>query len=271
MKTETENTLHHYMQLWNLLYDGDGFCTHCSFIQPVLSGDAKCILKIPFSIEEKRGGKVLEWWHGVGAVKVLALDGDAILMERITGDCSLKSMSLNAQDDEATEIICAAADILHSNKREPLPELTPLEIWFEELFSSAERYGDAFIKSAVTAKRLLENQSDIRVLHGDLHHDNILYSQERGWLAIDPKGLVGERAFDYVNILCNPTEEIALSEGRLMRQIYIISKNTGIAVKHLLEWTVAWAGLSAVWFLNDDLDATTPSGVLEIALAHLHL
>jgi hypothetical protein len=47
---------------------------------------------------------------------------------------------------------------------------------------------------------------DVVVLHGDMHHENILKFSSRGWLAIDPKGLVGERGFDYANIFCKPRQ-----------------------------------------------------------------
>jgi len=49
----------------------------------------------------------------------------------------------------------------------------------------------------------------------------------------------------------------------------IISKNTGIEMNHLLKWTIAWSGLSAVWFLNDDMemDANLPIGILKMAIA----
>lgn len=45
---------------------------------------------------------------------------------------------------------------------------------------------------------------DVVVLHGDIHHGNVLDGGERGWRAIDPKGLLGERTFDFVNILLAP-------------------------------------------------------------------
>lgn len=266
---QEENILAQHIESWNLVSDGNSFYTHSSLIQPVLSGETKCVLKVLLTPEEKAGSKVQNWWNGISAAKVFCMDDDAILMERIIGDRSLKSMSLNNQDEEATEIICNVANLLHSCNKGPFPQLVPLEVWFKELFLSAGKYGDIFLKSANQAKVLLAKQKDITVLHGDLHHDNILYSSDRGWLAIDPKGLHGDRSFDYVNILCNPIKEIALEEGRLMKQIDIISKNAGIETKHILEWTVAWAGLSAVWFLNDNQDATLPVGVLEYGLAQL--
>lgn len=269
MKTEVENILSRFMNSWDLQYDGDGFYTHSSFIQPVLLGNVELILKIPFTEDEKAGIKVLQWWDGVGAAKVIKSDDDAILMERISGDLSLMTMSLNGNDDEATGIICEVANQLHSRKKELLPQLTPLSIWFEELFSSADKYGDVFLKSASIAKALLKSQTNIGVLHGDLHHKNILYSSERGWLAIDPKGLLGDKAYDYVNILCNPTKGIALAEGRFIKHIGTISRNTGIETNHLLKWTAAFAGLSAVWSLNEGQEAHLRTEVLKLAVAQL--
>ncbi|PJN92929.1 3'-kinase, partial [Amaricoccus sp. HAR-UPW-R2A-40] len=61
-----------------------------------------------------------------------------------------------------------------------------------------------FIRGAAVARRLLAEDTPSYVLHGDLHHENIRHHPERGWLAIDPKGLYGDRAYDAANALCNP-------------------------------------------------------------------
>jgi streptomycin 6-kinase len=60
---------------------------------------------------------------------------------------------------------------------------------------------DIFSLSAETAHALLAAPREITVLHGDIHHDNILHFGERGWLAIDPKGLIGERRSCYTRSL----------------------------------------------------------------------
>lgn len=44
----------------------------------------------------------------------------------------------------------------------------------------------------------------VAALHGNLHHDNALNFRARGWLALDPKQLVGERGVDFANIFTNP-------------------------------------------------------------------
>ena len=108
-------------------------------------------------------------------------------------------------------------------------------------------------------------------LHGDIHHGNILDFGPRGWLAIDPKGLIGERGFDYANLFCNPEAEIAIAPGRLARQVDVVAEAAGLDRRRLLKWIMAYAGLSAAWFLEDGEweAATTPLAVAELAAAEL--
>jgi streptomycin 6-kinase len=70
-------------------------------------------------------------------------------------------------------------------------------------------------------------------------------------VAIDPKGLLGERAFDLVNILRNPDAVTALAPGRFVRQVGIVARAARLDRRRLLEWTLAFAGLSAAWHLAD--------------------
>jgi streptomycin 6-kinase len=89
------------------------------------------------------------------------------------------------------------------------------------------------------------------VLHGDIHHDNILDFGARGWLAIDPKRVIGERGYDYANLLCNPDLPTCHDPVRFNRQIAVIAQAANLARPRLLQWVVAHAGLSAAWFLED--------------------
>jgi streptomycin 6-kinase len=110
---------------------------------------------------------------------------------------------------------------------------------------------------------------EISVLHGDIHHDNILYFGERGWLAIDPKGLTGERGFDYANLFCNPDRATATDPVCFQRRIEVVAEAAGFDRKRLLQWVLAWAGLSAAWLLKDRMPAETPLGVAKLAAAEL--
>lgn len=83
-----------------------------------------------------------------------------------------------------------------------------------------------------------------RVLHGDVHHGNVLDFHGR-WRAIDPKGLFGHRAFDYANIFCNPTTDVALSHFN--RRLNIVSKHSGFDIDTVRSWVIAWCALSVTW------------------------
>jgi len=94
-----------------------------------------------------------------------------------------------------------------------------------------------------------------------MHHGNVLWFEEMGWLAIDPKGVLGERGFDYANILCNPDPEAAQMKGRLQARLVQISNIAQTPPERLAQWIVAWTALSAVWSMQSGDD---PRGAFEI-------
>lgn len=227
------------------------------------------MLKIARGVEERRGGFLMAWWQGEGAARVWAQEGDALLTERAAGRHNLVDMARTGRDDEATRIICATAARLHAPRPRPAPELIPLAKWFQELEPAAARYGGLFAIAAATARELLAAPRDVVVLHGDIHHANILDFGARGWLAIDPKGLVGERGFDFANIFRNPDLAAATAPGRLARQARVVAEAAGLDRARLLKWVLAYAGLSAAWHLGDDKKSELDHAVAELAAAEL--
>ena len=99
-------------------------------------------------------------------------------------------------------------------------------------------------------------------------HGNVLDFGERGWLAIDPKGLLGDAAFDVCNLLCNPSHERALEPGRLERQFGVVVAATGFEPARVADWLVAWCALSSTWFAIDDDPrlAASAAAIGELAL-----
>lgn len=227
------------------------------------------MLKIAIHPEERRGSELMAWWSGDGAAEVLAADGDALLIERATGSGSLVAMAQSARDDDATRIICAVATTLHAPRTTPLPDLVPLDHWFRELWPAAGKHGGVLARSAEVARGLLAEPRDRTVLHGDLHHGNVLDFGDRGWLAIDPKGLIGERGFDFASLFCNPDYAVATSFGRLACQADIVVAEAGLDRDRLVRWTLAYAGLSAAWSLASGADPRIALAVAEIACTEL--
>lgn len=225
------------------------------------------MLKIALVDEEVRGNHLMTWWGGRGAAPVLEHDGRAILLERATG---IRSLAVLAEtdadgDDRATLILCATGLRLHElGPPAAAAELTPLTRWFADLIEpggsdralpASREAGEFQSRAASLARQMLSSSRESVVLHGDLHHGNVLDFAEAGWLAIDPKGLVGDPAFEFANILCNPTPSVAVRQGRVARQSAIIAEATGIDLKRIVAWTVAYCGLSSVWSAQDHQSA----------------
>lgn len=260
-----------YMQRWQLQPDGQAFETHSSLLMPVRYRGAAAMLKIAREQEEKFGGLLMCWWQGEGAARVLAWHEDGILLERAQGSRSLPQMVRDGDDRQATEILCQVVARLHAPRAEPLPELIPLHQWFNSLWPAAQAHGGMLRLSARVAAELLTSPREQTVLHGDIHHDNVLDFGERGWLVIDPKRLYGERAFDYANIFCNPNYGIATDPDIFQRRVVQICQLAGLERQRLLQWILAWAGLSAAWFMEDGETADIDFRVAEQAALALGL
>lgn len=246
---------------WNLAPAGEPNRTHASQLLPVLRNGQPAMLKLPEVEDERRGYLPLEYWNGDGAARLLARSehGEAMLIERATGSRSLAAMARSgaAGDDEATAILCDAIAALQK-ARGPVPSgLIPLETWFKDLFPAATEHGGILARSAAAANELLPAQREIMPLHADLHHDNVLDFEAKGWLAIDPKSVIGDRAFEYTILFCDPDladpqPPVATQPGRFERRLEIVLAKSGLERQRLLKWILAWCGLSAAWFLGDD-------------------
>lgn len=262
-----------YLRRWDLVPDGRPIVTRAARLLPVRRRGQPAMLKLTADQDERRGGGLMDWWDGNGAPRVLARDDAAVLLERAMGSGSLSDMARRGQDDEACRILCAAAALLHAPRSKPLPDLVPLAHWFRDLEPAAAQ-GGILTRCAEAARALLAEPREVAVLHGDLHHDNVLDFGTRGWLAIDPKGLVGERCFDFANIFTNPdladpTRPIATKPGRFARRLEVVADAAGLERDRLLRWILAWTGLSAAWFLDDGDRATIDLAVADLAAAEL--
>jgi streptomycin 6-kinase len=263
-----------YLRRWSLTPDGSPIVTRSGRLLPVRQRGEPAMLRLATEAEESSGVGLMEWWDGDGAARVLARDGDVLLLERAEGAASLADMARDGCDEEACRVLCAVAARLHARRTKPLPELVPLPHWFRELDAAAATRGGVLVRCAQTAHALLAEPQEIGVLHGDLHHDNVLDFGARGWLAIDPKGLLGERGFDFANIFTNPdladpTRPVAVEPGCFARRLEVVAEAARLERERLLRWILAWTGLSAAWFLNDGDSAGIDLRVAELAAAAL--
>ena len=259
-----------WLARWNLSADGAALSTRSSELLPVRRAGLPAMLKVAAVEEERWGGLVMDYWEGRGAARVLAREGAALLLERITGPLSLSRMVYHGHDDEATRVLCAVAARLHAPRPRPRPaQLISLAEWFAPLEPIARAHGGVLALAAAAAQALFADPRDLVVLHGDLHHDNVLDGEARGWLAIDPQPLYGERGFDFANLLRNPDPEPAIVPGRLARQVDVAVAAARLERTRLLQWVLALAGLSAASAIAEHAAPDFDLVLAELAAAEL--
>jgi streptomycin 6-kinase len=211
----------------------------------------------------------LRLYDGQGSVRLL--DGDAgrglLLLERLLPGTMLVEL---ADDEEATAI---AARTMRALWR-PAPEGHPFPTvadWFVGLRELRDEFGGGtgpfparLVEEAERlAADLLGSMAAPVVLHGDLHHYNILAAGREPWLAIDPKGVVGEPAYEVGAFMRNPIGFPVTPGARdtLERRLDILSAALGFDRARLRAWAVAQAVLSAWWGYEDGGAAFDPKWV----------
>ncbi len=195
----------------------------------------------------------LSAWAGRGAARLIDADLDqgALLLERLHPGTSLAELGL-ARDDDATTAALALMQQLHATP--PPAGLRTLSDWTGGL-ARAERAGFApeFTKSALAlARELLASSPAPKQLHGDLHHGNILAAERQAWLAIDPKGLAGDPAYEPAAFLYNPIAQLsAAADAERIAQRRIDRFAEHFDRSRLLGWAFVQAVLSAWWSFED--------------------
>lgn len=217
----------------------------------------------PGEVEEARGADYLEALGGKGAVRVLARDGDAILMEWCDGP-SLGDLVRDGQDAQATDILCDTIQRLHAADIDAA-RLLPLAARFAPLIALPQT-GD-LATAADIARRLLASTPATCALHGDLHHDNILHSA-RGWLAIDPKGVHGDPAYEPSNAFRNPdgVGDLIFRPDRIAQLADHFAYRLRQPRHRLLGWAAAHCALSTFWSREAGLDITEDLRLLPLLL-----
>ena len=220
------------------------------------------ILKAAAAPEERRGAQLLNWYDGEGAATIFDVHGDTIFMEWLDGG-TLGDAVRAGHDEQATIALCALTASLHRPRPDAPEDLTPLRERFAPLFDTDARLWphtarDLFARASGIARKLFDRPTAQMPLHGDLHHDNIL-SSDRGWLAIDPVGLLGDPLYDLANAFRHPVgiPDLVKDQRRIHALADAFAARLGYNRKRLLGWAAAHSALSACW----DLAAGEPIAV----------
>jgi streptomycin 6-kinase len=229
-----------------------------NYVAPVVRADGSlAVLKVGVPEEEARTGiAFLRLCNGDGAVCLLEADDEhcALLMERAVPGIPLTRLE---DDDEATG---TAAEVMRVLWR-PVPATHSFITVVRRLRAFArvrEMQGGGagplpegiLSRAEALAVELLASAPYERVLHGDLHHDNIVAAQRAPWLAIDAKGLVGDPGFETGALMNNPygrMESWPAPARHFARRADILAERLGYPRERILAWSYTQAVLSATW------------------------
>ncbi|HEY7984243.1 MAG TPA: aminoglycoside phosphotransferase family protein [Ktedonobacterales bacterium] len=246
---------------WSLAL-GPPYPAAFNYVAPATRADGTLVvLKVGMPDREARAGlDALRLYDGQGMARLLEADEErgAHLLERLVPGTPLATLA-----DDAAATSSAAALMRQLRRPPPAGHRYPtVADWGRGFARLRQRYGGGTgpLPAALVeqAERLYADLAATMaapvVLHGDLHHDNIVAATRAPWLAIDPKGVVGEPAYETGALLRNPMPHLlAMPEpARLTRRrVDQLAAELSLDRARVRGWGLAQAVLSAWWSIED--------------------
>ncbi|MBK8904957.1 MAG: phosphotransferase [Anaerolineaceae bacterium] len=248
---------------WGVVIRPSTFTLSYNYVAPATLADGtEIVLKAGVPNRELRTEiEALRLYDGRGCVRLLDADADQgiLLLERLSPG---EMLTIVTDDDAATHI---AAQVMQAMWR-PLPaehNFPSVADWAAGLAELREEFGGGtgpFDRRLVeTAESLftdlLASSGEPVLLHGDLHHYNILSAGD-GWRMIDPKGVAGEPAYEVGALLRNPFTLFDEPDLKRItaRRLDILAETLALDRERLRQWSLAQAVLSAWWSYEDGGD-----------------
>ena len=217
----------------------------------------RVVLKITKgATDEERSGEVLTAFGTDGVVRVYEAELGAVLLERLEPGEDLVSLVRQGDDDEATRIL---ADVIArlADHKPPFGTVTVGD-WargFDRYIETGDKQipSDLVREAHDMYQQLANSQRTTMLLHGDLQHYNVLFDTKHGWLAIDPKGVVGELEYEVGALIRNPMElpELFTQRAIIERRLEILTRLLPLDQRRALRWCFAQAVLSVIWSVED--------------------
>ncbi len=249
--------MQYYAKKWRLSYANMQIETHSSFLHWCVRDGASHVLKIyKIHSDELMSAEVLLHYNGQAAVQLVAYCEKAILIKQVGG-----GVNLSKRDDKKSTIIyCDIVEKLFnvSTRLPKLKKLIELINGFDQYLQKNPNCNEKklFIEARDLYIILCETQQSQLVLHGDLHHYNILQNNDKTWLAIDPKGYIGEREYEIGAFLRNPIDDKVHQLKTIHSRLAIIEQRLNLNMARVRKWAFCQAALASIW-AGDDLNQAT--------------
>jgi streptomycin 6-kinase len=191
----------------------------------------------------------------------------ALLMERLEPGNSLKTLVRTGHDDSATRIICQTIRDLQSQQQKQFVFKHLSELSGSLSLLKGHFDGKILSKAESWFRELTTDRTQDVVLHGDLHHDNILASGTT-WKAIDPHGYIGDPTFEVGMMIYNPLDCFPNDHSiaqTVKRRLKILAEELPFDSQRIKAWAFCMTVLSAAWTFEGH--AKVPEFAVKIASA----
>lgn len=229
-----------------------------NYVLSGLQGSQPVILKLGFDAAElKREALALKAFAGFGVIKVLMENDGVLLLERAVTGVSLKSY-FPEKDNDAIHITSECLKRLHQAPIAGDHHFPHVKDWLVALDNDMGIPTDYLHKARRLRDELIATSATPVLLHGDLHHDNIL-KNGHDWIVIDPKGAIGEPAYEVAAYIRNPIPELLAHKdvsGIIDYRITQFSIILKLSKQRIIDWCYVQAILAWVWALEDNGDET---------------
>jgi streptomycin 6-kinase len=229
-----------------------------NYVLSGLQGSQPIILKLGLDIDGfKREAAALMAFSGFGVVEVLSENNGLLLLECAVAGVSLKS-HFPKNDDEAINITTNVIKRLH---KAPIPNthaFPHIKDWLALLDSDLKIPAQTLKKARELRDQLLKTAASDVLLHGDLHHDNILQNGN-DWVVIDPKGVIGEPAYEVAAFIRNPMLELLTHDDAqkiIHNRITRFAELLELPSQRIIDWCFVQAVLAWAWALEDGCDTS---------------
>jgi streptomycin 6-kinase len=203
----------------------------------------------------KQEALALNAFAGFGTVNVLLENDGVLLLERAVSGISLKSY-FSEKDNDAIQITCECLRRLHKAPIPSVHHFPHVNDWLAALDKNLDIPNELLGKARRLREELISTSAKPILLHGDLHHDNILQNGNN-WIVIDPKGVIGEPAYDIAAFIRNPMPELLQHNNAsniINNRITQFAKILNLPEQRIIDWCYVQAVLAWVWTLEDGGD-----------------
>lgn len=219
-------------------------------------GSQPIILKLGLDIDGfKHEAAALMAFESFGVVQVFSENTGLLLLECAVPGVSLKSY-FSEKDDEAINITANVIKRLHTAPIPSAHTFSHIKDWFTALDGDLKIPTQILQKARQLCDQLLKTAEPDVLLHGDLHHDNILQNGET-WVVIDPKGVIGEPAYEVAAFIRNPMPDLLDHNDAkkiICNRMNQFSELLELPSDRIRDWCFVQAVLAWVWAIEDGCD-----------------